>query len=430
MMRHVLIVVALLLLGVSVDRAQPAAQQGGGASPAVQMIGDTGEAAKYWARWRGPSGQGMVSGTGYVDTWSATQNVVWKTPVPGSGNSSPIVWANRIYLTTAADSGSKASLLAFDRTTGKQVWEAVVPPGDPGRVHDKNGFASATAVTDGQRIYASFGSRGLMAVDMNGKQVWHIELGRIENYHGPAGSPVLYKDRVILYQDQRGNSFVAAFDKATGKQVWRTQRDAQVGWGTPIVIRVGDHDELIVHSQARVVAYNPDTGVERWRCGGNTFEVIPTPVVGYGMLFCSSGRAGPTLAIRPGGTGDVTSTHVAWTTPRGSPFVPSPILVGAQLYTINDMQSIVSAFDAVSGKNLFQGRLGVATREGFSASPVSVDGKVFFTNDDGQTFVLKAGPTFELLHVNDIGERTLASPALVDGRWYVRTDRNLYAIGK
>jgi outer membrane protein assembly factor BamB len=158
--------------------------------------------------------------------------------------------------------------------------------------------------------------------------------------------------------------------------------------------------------------------------------VIPTPVVGYGMLFCSSGRAGPTLAIRPGGTGDVTATHVAWTTPRGSPFVPSPILVGQQLYTINDMQSIVSAFDAISGKNLWQGRLGVATREGFSASPVAVDGKLYFTNDDGQTFVLRAGPTFELLHVNDIGERTLASPALVDGRWYIRTDGNLYAIGK
>jgi outer membrane protein assembly factor BamB len=235
---------------------------------------------------------------------------------------------------------------------------------------------------------------------------------------------------VILYQDQRGNSFVAAFDKTTGKQVWRTQRDAQVGWGTPIAIRVGDHDELIVHSQNRVVAYNPDSGAELWRCGGNTFEVIPTPVVGYGMVFCSSGRAGPTLAIRPGGTGDVTATHVAWTTPRGSPFVPSPILVGQQLYTINDMQSIVSAFDAVSGTNLWQGRLGVATREGFSASPVAVDGKVFFTNDDGQTFVLRAGPTFELLHVNDIGERTLASPAMVDGRWYIRTDGNLYAIGK
>src|SRR5688572_21668766 len=181
-MRHILIVVALLLLGVSVDRAQPAAQQAGSSGgPAVQMIGDTGEAAKYWARWRGPSGQGMVSGTGYVDTWSATQNVVWKTPVPGSGNSSPIVWANRIYLTTAADFGSKASLLAFDRTTGKQVWEAAVPAGDAGRTHDKNGFASATAVTDGQRIYAAFGSRGLKAVDMNGMRVWHVTLCCIES---------------------------------------------------------------------------------------------------------------------------------------------------------------------------------------------------------------------------------------------------------
>jgi len=178
-----------------------------------------------------------------------------------------------------------------------------------------------------------------------------------------------------------------------------------------------------------VVAYNPDTGAELWRCGGSTFEVIPTPVVGYGMLFCSSGRAGPTLAIRPGGKGDVTNTHVAWTTPRGSPFVPSPILFGDLLYTINDMQSIVSAFDARTGASLWQGRLGVATREGFSASPVAMDGKVFFTNDDGETYVLRAGKTFTLMHVNRIGERTLASPALVDGRWYIRTAQHLYAIG-
>jgi outer membrane protein assembly factor BamB len=434
-MRRFLVVSTLALLGLSLDRPTPVAGQtappfdSAQGRPAVQMIADQGEAAKYWARWRGPSGQGMVSGSGYVDTWSGTQNVIWKTPVPGSGNSSPVVWGNRIFLTSASDAGDRASLLAFDRTTGKPLWSTTVPSGDPGRTHDKNGYASATAATDGQRVYASFGSRGLMATDMNGKQLWHVELGRIENYHGPAGSPLLYKDRVILYQDQRGNSFVAAFDTATGKQVWRTQRNAQVGWGTPIAIRVGGHDELIVHSQDRVVAYNPDTGVELWRCGGNTFEVIPTPVVGYGMLFCSSGRAGPTLAIKPGGSGDVTATHVQWSTPRGSPFVPSPILVGQQLYTINDMQSIVSAFDAVSGKNLWQGRLGVAMREGFSASPVAVDGKIFFTNDEGQTFVLRAGTTFELLHTNEIGERTLASPALVDGRWYIRTDRNLYAIG-
>ena len=428
MQRRILVVAATVgLLALGYESATPVAGQA--PELAVRMIADEGEAARYWARWRGPSGQGLVDGKGYTDTWSATQNVVWKVPVAGSGNSSPIVWGDQIFLTTAADNGNQASILAYRRSDGQRLWEAVVPAGQPDRPHNKNGYASATVATDGQRIYASFGGRGLMAVDMNGKQIWHTQIGRVENYHGPAGSPLLYKNTVILYQDQRAGSFVAAFDKTTGKQVWRSPRDAQVGWGTPIAIRVGDHDELIVHSQNRVVGYNPDSGAELWRCNGNTFEVIPTPVVGYGMLFCASGRAGPTLAIRPGGKGDVTNTHVAWATPRGSPFVPSPILHGDVLYTINDMQSIVSAFDARTGDNLWQGRLGVATREGFSASPVAVDGKVFFTNDEGETFVLRAGKTFDLLHVNRMGERTLASPALVDGRWYIRTAQNLYAIG-
>jgi outer membrane protein assembly factor BamB len=426
--RILALVVSVGLVATGYQSATPVAGQA--AEPAVRMIADEGEATRYWARWRGPSGQGLVDGKGYPDTWSGTDNVMWKVPVPGSGNSSPIVWRDQIFLTTASDDGSQASILAYRRSDGQRLWEAVVPAGAPDRPHNKNGYASATVATDGQRIYASFGGRGLMAVDMSGKQVWHTPIGRVENYHGPAGSPLLYKNSVILYQDQRSGSFVAAFDRATGKQLWRTPRDAQVGWGTPIAIRVVDHDELIVHGQNRVVAYNPDTGAELWRCGGSTFEVIPTPVVGYGMLFCASGRAGPTLAIRPGGKGDVTSTHVAWTTPRGSPFVPSPILFGDLLYTINDMQSIVSAFDARTGTSLWQGRLGVATREGFSASPVALDGKVFFTNDDGETFVLRAGKTFDLMHVNRIGERTLASPALVDGRWYIRTAQHLYAIGR
>ena len=265
---------------------------------------------------------------------------------------------------------------------------------------------------------------------MDGKVLWHKDLGAMEAYHGTAGSPLLYKDRVILYQDQFSGSFVAAFDTATGKQLWRTPREANTGWGTPIAVHVVDHDEVIVNSQQAVQAYDPATGKELWRCGGMSYEVIPTPVVGYGMVFCSSGRAGPTLAIKPGGKGDVTRSHVAWSTQRGSPFVPSPILYQSQLYMVNDMASIVTSFDATSGKTLWQGRLGVARREGFSASPVAVDGKVFFTNDDGETFVLKAGPVFELLHVNNLNERVLASPALVDGRWYFRTDRALYAIGK
>jgi len=403
------------------------------AAPAstVSMVADEGEAARYWPRWRGPSGQGLVSGSGYPDRWSATENVLWKTPVPGAGNSSPIVWRDRILLTTAYEGGRRLSVLAFRRSDGIRLWETFAPEGRrDGGTHFKNGHASATPATDGERVYVSFGTRGLLALDLNGKIVWHQDLGQMDAYHGTAGSPLLYKDRLILYQDQYSGSFIAAFDTRTGKQLWRTTRDASVGWGTPIAVRVGDHDEIIVNSQNRVHAYDPATGRELWRCGGTTYEVIPTPVVGYGMVFCSSGRAGPTLAIRPGGRGDVTRSHLAWSSPRGSPFVPSPILYGESLYMVNDMASIVTALDARTGRLLWQGRLGVAQREGFSASPVAVDGKVFFTNDDGETFVLRAGPTFDLLHVNRMGEQILASPALVDGRWYFRTGARLVAIGR
>lgn len=401
------------------------------AESAVRMIADEGEAAKYWARWRGPSGQGLVAGRTYVDAWSPTENVLWKTPVPGDGNSSPIVWGDRIFLTTAYDGGRRLSVLAFRRSDGAKLWETFAPQGRTGSsAHFKNGHASATPATDGQRVYVSFGTRGLLALDFDGKIVWHRDLGPMNAYHGTAGSPLLYKDRIILYQDQYSGSFIAAFDTRTGQEVWRTPRQASVGWGTPIAVRVVDHDEIIVNGQQRVYAYDPERGRELWRCSGTTYEVIPTPVVGYGMVFCSSGRAGPTLAIKPGGSGDVTRTHMAWTSPRGSPFVPSPILYGAQLYMVNDMTSIVTSLEATTGRALWQGRLGVARREGFSASPVAVDGKIFFTNDEGETFVLRAGPTFDLVRVNRLAERTLASPALVDGRWYIRTDRSLYAIGR
>ncbi len=385
MLRKLLLILApcalLIAPSVGVSGQEPGA--------AVRMVADEGEGAKYWPRWRGPSGQGLVSGTGYPDTWSPTQNVRWKTPITGDGNSSPIVWGDRIFITTAYDGGRRLSLLAFRRSDGAKLWETFAPAGRTGQGnHFKNGHASATPATDGQRVYVSFGARGLFAFDMDGKVVWQRDLGAMEAYHGTAGSPLLYKDRIILYQDQFAGSFIAAFDTRTGKEVWRTQREANVGWGTPIAVRVVDHDEIIVSSQQRVRAYNPDTGAELWSCGGMGYEVIPTPVVGYGMVFCSSGRAGPTLAIKPGGKGDVTSSHLEWSSPRGSPFVPSPILYGEHLYMVNDMAAIVTTYHASSGKVMWQGRLGVARREGFSASPVAFDGKVFFTNDDGETFVL------------------------------------------
>ena len=246
--------VACAAIPVSVPRAQ---------SGDVRMVAVEGEGAKYWPVWRGPSRQGLVEGT-YPDAWSGTENVAWKKPVPGRGNSSPIVWGDRIFLTTAHEGGRRVSLIAFRRSDGTQLWEAFAPDGRTGRVHFKNGHASATPSTDGTLIFASFGSRGLTAFDFNGKLVWHKDLGDVDNYHGAAGSPLLYKNQVILYQDFDGGSFVASFDARTGRELWRTPRRASVGWGTPVAVRVGARDEIVVSSQAAVTAYDPDSGRELW----------------------------------------------------------------------------------------------------------------------------------------------------------------------
>ena len=400
----------------------------------VTLIPVEGEGAKYWSRWRGPSGQGHVAGANYVDTWSDTQNVKWKVAVPGIGHSSPIVWGDHLFLTTARNDGAKMSMLAYSRATGKLLWETPITSSGVEHIYWKNSHASATAATDGQRVYASFGTHGVAAFDFSGKIVWQTKVGDLSNYHGSAGSPVLYKDKLILYQDHDGTattgSFVAALDTRTGKVAWKTDRTARVGWGTPIVIRAGDHDELVVNSQQRVFAYDPNTGAELWSVRGTGGEVIPTPVVGHGLVFCSSGREGPTLAITPGGKGDVTATHLAWSVRRGSPFVPSGLVHGDNLYLINDIQSILTVLDAKTGASVYQGRLGDPVKEGFSASPVAVGDKIFFTNDEGQTFVVQAGSEFKLLRVNELKARVLASPALVDGIWYWRTDSQLLAIGK
>ena len=396
----------------------------------ASMIEMQGKARKYWPRWRGPSGQGIVEGKGYPDTWSDTENVRWKAKVPGRGNSSPIVWKDRIFLTTAWD-GTRRVVLCFDRSSGKLLWDAAAPePASVERTYRKNTHASATPVTDGRLIYALFGNSGLIAVDFSGKQVWHYSFGTTSNYHGPAGSPLLYKDRVIFYQDQRSDSFIAAVDAGTGKLRWKTPRQETIGWGTPIAIRAGTRDEIIVNGQDAVRAYDPDTGGELWTARGSTMEVIPTPAMAHGLLFCPSGRAGPTLAIRPGGSGDVTNTNIVWQTPRGSPFIPSPLVYGEYVYLVNDMNSIATCLEAKTGKAVWQGRLGEAAPESFSASPVAVDGKIYFTNDAGETFVLAAGREFNLLRVNRLNEQTLATPALVDGNWYFRTASHLIAIGR
>src|SRR2546422_1743965 len=255
------------------------------AAPAsVALIPVDGEGAGYWTRWRGPSGQGAVAGTNYVDTWSDTTNVKWKVAVPGRGHSSPIVWKDHIFLTTARDDGTKVSMLAFRRSDGALLWETSVPATDVEYVYQKNSHASATPATDGRRVYASLGTHGLAAFDFDGKIVWHRKLGDLRNYHGSAGSPVLYKDRVFIYQDHDGSStlgsFVAAFNAQSGAGVWRKDRVESVGWGTAIVINAGGRDELIVSGHRKEFAHHPRTGAEIFADRAHQLVENTTPVVG------------------------------------------------------------------------------------------------------------------------------------------------------
>jgi len=420
---------ALLLVGTAAVRT---ADKPANADGDVVIVPPDGDGAKYWPRWRGPSGQGVVPDGPYVDTWSDTENVLWKVEPPGRGNSSPIIWKDRIFLTASHDGGKKRTILCLRRDDGKLLWETAAPDATPEKIQPKNGFASGTPSTDGERVYAYFGNHGLLCVDFDGKQVWHQGFGAMDAYHGTSCSPLLYKDRVIVYQDHRSasGSFVAAFDKKTGKELWKTARKEKVGWGSPIAIRAGEREEIIVSSENRVYAYDPAEGKELWRCDGNLVEVTPTPAVGHGLLFCCSGRTGPTLAIKPGGKGDVTKTHVAWKVGIGSPFIPSPLLYGDYLYVLNDIVSVGRCYDAKTGDRKWLERMGSEVKHGFSSSPIGVNGKAFFTNDNGETYVVAAGPEFKLLHINKLNDKTLASPALLDGRWYWRTEKYLFCIGQ
>ena len=396
--------------------------------PAVRLVAPEGDGGKQWPRWRGPR-QSLAEGV-YPDQWSPTENVLWKTPVPGQGNSSPIIWKDRLFLTAHKDQGKQRLVLCFDRNDGKLLWECPVPKHLVEGAYGKNGWASGTPTTDGRHVWAYFGTGGLFCCDVDGKQAWHVPFPKMDALHGMACSPLLYKDKIIIFQEHNPGGFIAAYDKMTGNEIWKTKRKETVSWGSPIAISVGGKDQIIVSSSMRVYAYDPDNGAEIWKCEGNLFEVIPTPSVGHDLLFCSSGRAGPTLAIRPlNAKGDITKSNVVWKTIKGSPFVPSPLVYGDYLYTINDMASVVSCFDAKTGKVLWQERCGEPASEGFSASPIGVGGKVFVTNDLGETYVMENGPEFKLLHVNRLDEKTLASPALIDGRWHIRTQKHLWCIG-
>ncbi|MBI2807256.1 MAG: PQQ-binding-like beta-propeller repeat protein [Planctomycetes bacterium] len=417
----------------------PPFDRGAKAEPAGTVIRKTTEPAaalaivlpspgaeRQWPRFRGPSGQGDTNQTSLPTVWDKDgRNIVWRTRVPGAGNSSPIVWGDHIFLTSADPKGTKRFVHCFNRQTGKLRWtrQAPVRPAETG-VWPKNGFATSTPVTDGQRVIAFLGSCGLVCFDFNGKLQWHHEL-TIKTTHGAGSSPLLYQDLVILAQDQnRTESIFLALDKATGKKVWEGKRARGMTWTTPIVVRVGERDELVLAGAETVRGYDPSTGKELWSLKGPTQEVVPAIVVGKDLLYSASGRNGPTLAFRPGGSRDVTATHLAWRAVRGGPHVPTPAYAKGRLFTCNDT-GVFSCLDAVTGKLIFLERIS----DRFAASPIVAGDLLYFPSETGITYVVRAGDTLDIVARNDLGAPILASPAVVEGRIYMRTDAELVCLG-
>jgi outer membrane protein assembly factor BamB len=388
-------------------------------------------AADNWPRWRGENGSAVSDHSPLPLKWGPKTNVRWKTAIPGKGFSSPIVWKDRVFCTSAFDGGERRVVHCLDRKTGKILWSRAIKDTEPEIASAMTGHAAPTPVTDGQSVVAFFGNAGVVCYDFSGKQLWHRKLGEFESELGLASSPVLYRDRVIMVCDHDGadyssfDSFLIAMDLKTGKQVWKTpRRDLFRSWSTPILVPgAGKKLELIVNGQEALRAYDPATGKQRWQVTGMSGWVTPSPVFGHGLVFATSGKNGPILAVRPGGKGDVTTRRVVWKVKTGGPYVCSPLLYKDYLY-VHTEQGLLSCFQARTGKLQYKERLAGK----FIASAVAGDGKVYITNEDGTTFVVKAGPKFEVLARNALKEYSLASLAIAGGQLLLRTEKHLYCI--
>jgi outer membrane protein assembly factor BamB len=387
-------------------------------------------AADEWPQFRGPTGQGHSAERGLPLEWSESHNIVWKSRVAGLGWSSPVVAAGRIWLTTAVrDRGGSLRVLAFDVEAGREVVNAeVFRTRDADPLNPKNSLASPTPIVEGDRVYVHFGADGTAALTTSGEVVWRTRLP-YESQHGNGGSPVLYGDLLIVSCDGHDEAFVAALDKATGTVRWKTRRRPpwDQAYSTPLVIRVGDRDQVVSVGAYRAAAYDPQSGKELWRVSyADGFSNVPRPVFGHGLVYIATGFQQPTLvAVRPDGSGDVTKTHVAWTLRRGAPLTPSPLLVGDELFIVNDT-GIASCLDARTGETHWQQRLG----GNYSASPVWVDGRIYFQSEEGVTTVIAPGTTFQRLATNRLDGAMLASMAVSGGSIFIRTDTHLYRIGR
>jgi outer membrane protein assembly factor BamB len=420
-------------------------------------------AAGDWPHWRGPSTTGVAAASPLPSAWSATENVAWQAPLQGAGVSSPIVSGNRVFVTSQAGDGRRRAgnhptltqggdpaaagevtlrriaragvafnVEAFDRVSGKRLWiHEMAPEGDLPPVHDKHNLASASPVTDGERVYAWFGTGQLVALDVNGKPVWSKHLGKeygsFDIQWGHSSSPVLFEDSIILLCYHSPASYIIALDKRTGAVKWKVDKPAgQESYSSPIVVQGPGGNELIVNSATGVESFDPATGKSLWTYPEVNRFPIPVSMVDGGMLYLSRGyRSSPYMAIRLGGRGNITNSHVAWRVPTGGPYVSSLVHYQGVIYMSTD-NGILSAFDATNGERLWQERVGGT----FSASPIAGDGKVYFVSEGGETIVIKAGRTFSIVSRNKLDGHFVASPAASAGRVFLRADDRIIAVGK
>jgi len=421
-----------------------------------------------WPSFRGPVASGVADGFAAPEKWDAAkgEGVLWKTAIPGLAVSSPIVWGDKLFVTTAVSSDPNAvfrhglfgdvepskdvtshswRVLCLDKKTGKVLWEKVAHEGVPRtKRHPKSSQASATPATDGKIVVAHFGSEGLYAYDMDGKLLWKRDLGVLNagwfydpDYEwGVASSPILWHDLVIVQCDIQKGSFVAAFRAKDGEPVWRAERDEIPSWPTPTVAEIGGKAELVTHATKFIRGYDPATGKELWRLGPNSEVTTPTPIVAHGLVYVTNGYRGiqPIYAIRLGGSGDLTlpegketSDFIAWSKKKGGPYTPTPVVYGDQLYAVSN-NGVFTCWDAKTGAQVYQQRIGEGGA--YSASPVAADGKIYLSMEDGEVNVVKAGTEFQLLSKNPIGEVLMATPAVSEGVLYVRGMQSVFAIGK
>jgi outer membrane protein assembly factor BamB len=414
-----------------------------------------------WAQWRGPEGQGVSRETGVPTEWSATKNVLWKTPIPGLGHSSPIIWEKKVFVTTAiegavvpgahavkhvienevflhpdsvgADRLHTFKVLCLDRDTGKVLWERTAFTGTPyDNRHRRSSFASPTPTTDGKLVYAYFGTEGLYAYDFTGRLAWKKDLGKLGTLGmGIGTSPVLYENLLIVLADTEAgeNSFIVALDKKTGKEVWRAARKVQASWATPIIVRTAKRTELITVGNESVISYDPATGKELWHAKGVDSNAIPSPLSDGEMVYVYAGFPKKiTMAMRLGGDGELKDkTDIVWSYDKGTAYVPSGILYQGYLYLMND-KGILTCLDAKTGAIKYEGGR-VPVPSTFMASPIAFGDKILLTSEDGDTFVVKAGPKHEVLGTNSLGEPVHSSPAIADDKLFIRGDQNLYCIG-